>query len=110
MNAQTTLEFKAQDYRDDGIKRAVDHADEKVPEWSSMAYGFLLGYIAKKREFMTEDVRGAAEGRIPTPPSNRAWGGVVVRAAKAGLIYRAGYRNTRNIKAHCTPATLWRVK
>ena len=58
---------------------------------------------------MTEDIRLASEKKVPIPPSNRAWGGVVVRASKAGLITRAGFSNVKNAKAHSTPATVWRV-
>ena len=58
---------------------------------------------------MTEDVRLASEKEIPMPPSNRAWGGIVVRASKAGLISRVGFSNVKNAKAHKTPATVWKV-
>jgi len=56
---------------------------------------------------MTEDVRISSEGIIEIPPSNRAWGGVIVRAVKSGLIKRIGFQNVNNPKAHKTPATLW---
>ena len=58
---------------------------------------------------MVEDVREASKGVVPVTPSTRAWGGVVVRASKAGVIKRKGFKNVKNAKAHCTPATLWEV-
>ena len=100
--------------RDKGIKQAIDNADDTHDKWSEKAYKFLLDYIKygegrDQYEFMTEDVRVASESAIPKPPSNRAWGGVILRAAKAGLINRVGFSNVKNAKAHRTPATVWRI-
>jgi hypothetical protein len=92
-----------------GIKKAVTHANVEVHGWSDQAYNYLLDYSKKHKEFMVEDVREASKGIIPIPPSTRAWGGVVVRASRAGIIERKGFKNVKNVKAHCTPATLWRV-
>ena len=82
-------------------------------QWSDRAYVFLLDYIKSRdfynREFMTEDVRVASESELPAPPDKRAWGGIVRRAAKAGLIERIGYSHVKNFKAHRTPAAVWRV-
>jgi len=72
--------------RDKGIKQAIDNADDTHERWSEKAYKFLTNWIKTQYEFMTEDVRLASEKEIPKPPSNRAWGGIVVRAARAGLI------------------------
>ncbi|HDY88544.1 MAG TPA: hypothetical protein ENH82_10605 [bacterium] len=56
---------------------------------------------------MAEDIRFASKDIVPDPPSARAWGSVVFRAVRNGLIHKVGYRNVTNEKAHCTPATLW---
>ena len=95
--------------RDKGIKQAIDNADDTHERWSEKAYKFLTNWIKTQYEFMTEDVRLASEKEIPKPPSNRAWGGVILRAAKAGLINRVGFSNVKNAKAHRTPATVWRI-
>lgn len=92
-----------------GIRRAVEHANVQVHGWSDQAYNFLLDYAKKHREFMVEDVREASKGVVPVPPSTRAWGGVIVRASKAGVVKRKGFQKVKNAKAHCTPATLWEV-
>ena len=97
--------------RDAGIKQALDHAEEVTPEWPELAYKFLCDYIRKHPgEFMTEDVRQAAAGIVPEPPSLRAWGGVIVKAAKSGLIVRAGYGQVTNVNAHRANASVWVVK
>ena len=92
--------------RDDGIKRAADHANAKIQTWSNRAYDCFVNYARSHELFMTEDVRAAAE--IPAPPSNRAWGSVAVRAKKANIIAHAGYKAVKNPKAHCAPCNVWR--
>ena len=95
--------------RDKGIKKALDNANNTHDKWSDKAYDFLLKYIKYQNQFMTEDVRIASEKAIPKPPSNRAWGSVILKAAKSGLINRVGFANVKNAKAHKTPASVWRV-
>ena len=95
--------------RDKGIKKALDNANNTHNEWSDKAYDFLLKYIKYQPKFMTEDVRVASEKAIPKPPSNRAWGSVILRAVRSGLINRVGFANVKNAKAHKTPASVWRV-
>jgi len=104
--------FTGAQLRDKGIKQAIDHADQKDSKWSEKAYKFLTAYIGScGRDFMVEDVRRAADwAGLTEPPSKRAWGGIIVRAKKAGLISRAGFRQVKNPKAHCTPATVWKVE
>ena len=107
MDKTLTL-FNGKELRDIGIKQSVDNANFSHEKWSDNAFEFLIKYIQSNEEFMTENVRIASEGIIPEPPSKRAWGGVIVRAVKLGLINRKGFRNVKNAKAHCTPATLWK--
>ncbi len=108
MANQTEL-FPGEYYRDAGIKKAIDHAEETEFKWSVQAFGFLLIFIKSNDTFMCEDVRLKANSIVPWPPSQRAWGGIIRRAAKAGLIKRIGFQNVKNVKAHCTPASVWKV-
>lgn len=101
--------FSGEELRDSGMKRVLDNADEQIPQWSHFAYNFLLTYIKDNKEFMVEEVRLASEDHIPPPPSARAWGGIIVKAVKSGLVRRSGFRNVKNAKAHCTPASVWEV-
>lgn len=100
----------ARQARNEGMEKAVDHADDVEPGWSSRAYKFLLKFLQNHNgNFMGEEVRSyAALMDFELPPSNRAWGSVIAKAAKEGLIERVGYQQVRNVKAHRTPATLWR--
>ena len=95
--------------RDKGIKQAISNANDTHDKWSDKAYNFLTKWIKTQYEFMTEDVRIASEKEIPKPPSNRAWGGIILRAVRAGLITRDRFSSVKNVKAHRTPATVWRV-
>lgn len=100
--------FAARQERDNGMAKALAHADAIEPAWSDLAYTFLLGFIgASQGEFLTEDVRAAAHGAVPDPPDQRAWGGIVIRAVKAGLIRRAGYRPMRSKNCHANPKSSW---
>lgn len=101
--------FSGAELRDNGITAALENADRQICNWSYHAYQFLLEYTKANKQFMAEDVRNASIGIIETPPSSRAWGGILVKAAKSGLIKRIGFKNVKNAKAHCTPATLWEV-
>lgn len=95
-----------------GIAQAERHANQVHAGWSDRAYTFLKEFISGRRSsFMTEEVREAAAtfGSLPPPPSERAWGAVILRAAKAGLIKNIGYKKVKNEKAHSTPATVWQA-
>lgn len=85
---------------------------KKIMVWDTIAYDAMVLYIntqEKRTVFMGENVRNYAETLgIPTPDDKRAWGKIIRRAVKNGLIIKAGYGATANPLAHGTPATLWR--
>lgn len=109
MSAQLPIDFTAaRAARDAGIAAAVEHADHVEPKWSDTAYDFLVGYLPSVETLTSEDVREASRGVVSDPPSLRAWGGVFMRAARAGLIERAGYGTARDPKVHCNVVTVWR--
>ncbi len=99
--------------RDMGIEKAVLHAEQQEPQWADKAFDLLKQFLnGQHNPFMAEDLRSyAALIDFPLPPCARAWGGVMARAAKAGLIERIGIQQVRNKKAHCANASLWhRIK
>lgn len=106
---QLPIRFGAQ-LRNSGMNQAETHANHLHHGWSHEAYSFLEGYARINPTFMAEDVRTASAGVVPPPPSKRAWGAVIVRAAKAGIITSLGTRKVKNPRAHCANATLWKSK
>ncbi len=103
---QEGFDFGAE-LRDEGIATAADHAEADCGGWQDMALRFLERY--PKGEFMTEEIRDFAYSNgLPLPPHERAWGSVIVKAKKDGLITHAGFRAVRNPAAHKTPASVWR--
>ena len=101
--------FQATQAKEAGMNQAIEHADQVNANWSEGAYQLLLKFLSiHVGSFQAEEVRSyAALIDFPLPPSNRAWGAIIVRAVKAGIIKRIGYAPVRNIKAHKTPAALW---
>jgi hypothetical protein len=97
------------DLRDAGMQQAITHADDVNDAWSDKAYYYLTMFVRYHQEpFMAEDFRAYCEKyKLPQPPHLRAYGGIIARAAKSGLIQRVGFRNLSNAKAHCTPAAVW---
>lgn len=106
---ETNNQQSGEQLRDQGINRAIEHAEQKTPIWADQAYKFLIEYAKENIEFLAEDVRAAAGPFVPVPPSKRSWGGIFVRAAAAGYIKSIGYKAVNNPKAHKTPATLWQT-
>jgi hypothetical protein len=100
--------------RDRGIAKAFDHANSVERQWGKKAYGILIHYIWLSSRgtgiFMTEDVRDYARGRISKPPDDRAWGAIIMRAVREGLIVRHGYARHKDPSRHAGPSTVWRVK
>ena len=95
--------------RDDGMRRSVEHADVVSHAWSTLAYLHFRRYAERNETFLTEDVRDAAlAAGVHEPPDPRAWGAVAMRAARAGLIERAGYAPAKS--SNLSPKVLWRSK
>ena len=91
-----------------GTQTAVDHANAVHDKWSERAYQFLLKFLQREKRFMGEDVRAAAaEQDFDLPPSARAWGGVIQRAAKEYIIIKIGIQQVKNKKAHLANAAVW---
>jgi len=93
--------------RDEGMVKAMHSANQANAKWTLMAYAFLIKYAEKHEKFMLEDAREASINRIPQPPNNRAWGGIIIKAVNADIIVKQGFASVKNKKAHCTPASVW---
>lgn len=107
--AQLPIDFAAaRAARDRGMQQAIDHANRVDPSWADTVYTYLRVYARTHPSFTTEDVRRAAGDEVPTPPDKRAWGGVVNRAVRAGVVARSGFVQAKDPKVHCNVVTLWR--
>lgn len=108
MNAQTATQ-QAQERRDVGIERAEDHANAVEEGWSEAAYSHLFDFCKtvreSKRRFIVEEVRAYALERGFTCASERAWGAVIQRAARRGLIVKIGYAPAKS--SNLSPKCQW---
>jgi hypothetical protein len=109
-NYQTSLfDFckTGEQLRDEGMQLSTDSADLKYDKWSDQAYAFLLNYVKGCNvPFQTENIRESSVGFVPEV-NGRAWGSIIVKAMKNGVIKRIGYKAVDNPKAHKTPASLF---
>jgi hypothetical protein len=97
--------------RDAGMERAANHADHVIGRWREKAWEKTCEFLSAHGEntFMGEDIRLFAHGRgLETPPDNRAWGGIIMRAAKRGLITRVGFGPTKSKNCHANPKSVWK--
>lgn len=115
MDAQLNIAF-SQKLKERGMERATNHANQVSSGWSERAYVMLRHFFRTlerrtDKSFMGEDFRLFAYARgLEVPPSERAFGGVIAKAAKAGLITSAGTAKVKNPKAHQANAAVWRLK
>jgi len=108
---QSTFNFNAEDLKQAGMNLALQSAEEKEERWGDRCYTLLVQFLKIHRmNFMTEEFRRWCEqgNRIAEPPSKRAYGAIITRASKAGLITHQGFAATNNAKEHRTPASVWR--
>jgi hypothetical protein len=92
---------------DDGASRAARHADDESPNWTSVAVEHVRAYARRFDSFVAEDVRWYAEIHgFPPAPTARAWGSVMKRARKEGIITADGYAPA--VSSNGGPKTLWR--
>lgn len=98
----------AEQLRDAGIASAIQHADAESPTWSERAFRFVRAFATMNNNLTSEGVRQYAERcGLPKPPDGRAWGAVMIRAVRAGIIAKIGYTTALDPKVHCNPVTLW---
>ena len=94
--------------RDAGAAAAEGAANRAHVGWTDQAYELLRQYAAGSLVFTPEDVRKfAAKRGLPPPPDSRAWGGVFMRARRAGIIRHGGYRASENPSRHGGPVSQW---
>ena len=78
-----------------GIQLADLAADKAGDEWKAAAYDAIVNHAKYYNQFTIEDVRNANLD-LPTPPTERAWGGVTIKAKKDKVISKAGTTSVQN--------------
>ena len=103
---QIEINFLGRLAKEQGIQQAEDHAGD---EWNAKAWKALLSFLIMHGDpFMTEDVRRFAYNRgLPSPPSERAWGAIILKAVRQNLVIAIGMAKVTNVKAHQANAALW---
>lgn len=94
--------------RDEGMQRAVDHADRETAQWSNRALAAVRVIAILNETFTTEAVvQYATEKGVPLAPDPRAWGAVVRTAVKRGYMRPGHYEKSLNPRAHRRPVQVW---
>jgi hypothetical protein len=94
-----------------GAARAADHAERTREDWNARAMRLLEQFVAdlNGRTFLCEDLRiYAYENNFDTPPDERAWGHIIIKASRRGLIENVGLAHARDRKVHSNIATIWK--
>lgn len=115
MNQQLSildLIAEGQQKAQEGLARAVDHADREVPGWKERCWTLFLEWLDRMpagHRFLLEEFRLhiEAQGKLENPPSKRAYGFVSVKAAKAKLIFQCGTGRVTNPQAHRANSARW---
>ena len=94
-------------YRESIARRARDHGATVAlwtsDEWAKAAQLVLDELIERSQPFTSEDVRVV----VGPPPSNGSFGGLFLRAAKAGRIEAVGYERSRRPARHSGLLRQW---
>jgi hypothetical protein len=103
------LDLNYREAADDGIRRAVRHAERLDPGWPLLAYQMLADFCSVRRGcyFTSEDVRRWCSLRGFESPVPKAWGQVFRKAAKAALIRKHGIAVAK--ERHGSPTVQWEV-
>jgi hypothetical protein len=91
--------------RDDGIRRADEHADR---DWKRAAYEAVSNLALFREHFTTDDVHELLGDAVSTH-EKRAMGAIMRRAARDGLIEATDrYVASDRPEAHRNPKRVWR--
>ena len=109
MPEQLTLAHDiARRHAETGMQRALERAADGMPQWPELAFDFLRTYARANENFAGwMVVRSAANTfEFPAPPTAKAWGAVLKRAVREGVIACAGM--TKDPHRHGNPIPLWK--
>lgn len=92
----------------EGMDRAEQGAENKVPKWGELAYAWIVAYAKRNERFTGWMLVKAAshDPNFPAPENEKAWGGPIQRAARRGVIVRDG--TEKDPYRHGNPIPVWR--
>jgi len=101
---------RASTRRDTGMMAAADHADRIKRGWTDIAYAELCAYVADRPcDFTIDRARFLRlDEAVPPPPDKRAWGSVIKRAIKSGVIIPTGGYD-RSTSSNLSPMAVYRA-
>jgi len=101
-----------QSAKDIAIERAAQAQEKRVVGWSDKALELMRKYAPTVQDFITEDFRlWAEQNGLEKPKEPRAYGALLIRAKKAGIIYATGrYRCMKSEQSHNCPKMIWAAK
>lgn len=106
---QMLIDFSAaRTARDEGMKRAADHAGET---WVESAIADFARFVRERGEATCEQWRfdWLSRGR-PAPATHKAYGSVPSTAARRGLVVNTKrYVQAVSEKTHAHPVPIWRA-
>lgn len=108
--AEVPREPSGQALKERGMAQAESHANAVHPEpikWSDQAEYFLKNWARPETPFTVEQAVKASEGVIPQPPTNKAWGGVIVRLKRQGFVKALGIVKATKASSHTGYITQW---
>ena len=90
--------------RDEAMGRVEENADEVWMQEARQALWETIKRIGTGGTFTTDDID------CSTPHEPRAWGPIMLKAARARVIEKTGaMRESNSARCHARPKALWRV-
>jgi hypothetical protein len=97
----------AQAAKAEGMARAADNA---AAGWTETMYALVIEVARARRRFTSDDVYRLAEERaVPPTPEGRAFGQVMLRAARNGVCKKADCAPVPSARRslHASPRAVW---
>lgn len=93
--------------KQEGMARAEAHA---APGWADSMYALVVEVAKSSAQFTSDDVFDLADARgVPMTHDGRAFGPVMMRAARGGVCCKANVaaRPSRRASNHARPVAVW---
>lgn len=95
-----------------GMELASDRAERTTPGWREDAFGYVQRFAAahRDRDFLAEEIAPwAYEQGCARAPDDRAWGAIIQRAGREGVIEQTGLAAKNKLSGNAsTWRPLWR--